>query len=316
MKKIICSIFFVLFVLIVINNTNASVNKSEITEVISVCSAKDSETWKKASSYIIKNIQAQRYSIFVPDNEVALFKEISPKQFNVIPESTCIPNVRHLLQKYMPPEKQWRLGWYLQQFIKIAAVKQANKDDIILIWDADTVPLKKLDFINSDGKLIYYKGDEFHRPYFDCIDRLLGIKKQVNFSFIAQSFIVKASWIQTFCHEIEEKSKMSWEEAIISKIDFNEISGFSEYETLGTYFMSKYASDITTSENPWHRMGNSLIGSVTKLNDNVARDLAKKYDFVSFEVWDKSETRFEKVLNYMKDKTMSILRFIKRKLYT
>jgi hypothetical protein len=261
-----------------------------LSEVVSVCCNKDALTWQKASDQILKNIPASQYKVIVPDIEASHFKLISNKKFKVIPESECLPGAKDLLKHYIPSDKINRLGWYLQQLLKIAALKSANDGEIVLIWDADTIPIKPLNFIDPTGKLIFYTGVEHHEPYFKCIKSLLDIEKIVSFSFIAQCFVSNVSWVKDFCEDIETRFKLPWYEAIINCIDFHESSaGFSEYETLGTYYTYKFPNNIIFSRNPWQRLGKQLIGPVSELTDEKILTLSKKYDFITFEEWDSSE---------------------------
>jgi len=255
-----------------------------LNELISVCCKKNAPVWEVASHYIVKNIAAHNYNLIVPDDEVDLFIKITPKSINVISESVYVPGLKDTILSYMPLDQQERAGWYLQQFIKICAAK--TSEGVSLIWDADTIPLKKLDFIGENGNLIYYKSDEFHEAYFDLIEKITGLKKSVDFSFIAQCFVYQPEWIRDFCDEIETTFGKNWMQAIIQNINFDEFSGFSEYETLGTYFHNKHSSKMTFINNGWYRFGNSLIGGIEKIDNNCLSLLSKKYDYVSFEDWD------------------------------
>jgi hypothetical protein len=183
----------------------------------------------------------------------------------------------------------------LQQFIKISAAKDSIKDAVVLIWDADTVPIKKIDFITQDGKLIYYKGVEHHQPYFDFIYRLLGLEKKVDFSFIAQCFALKASWLQELCDELENKYGVHWIDALLNSIDFNEGNGFSEYELLGTYFSYTHKNSMSFVDKKWLRLGNSKVGHVSFLNQQLIQGPLSEFDFLSFEAWDKMKPYFWKV---------------------
>ncbi len=163
--------------------------------VVSVCTVRDQETWKVASSRITQFIAAKEYQVVVPDHEVALFQKISGPSFCVLPESTLVGSLKERLRDILPLENQDRVGWYLQQFIKIAAAKappsNGSKDGLVLIWDADTVPLKQLRFIDDLGKVMYYEGSELHQPYFDFIKRAFGLKKNVNFHLLPNVFLRK-----------------------------------------------------------------------------------------------------------------------------
>ena len=158
---------------------------------------------------------------------------------------------------------------------------------MILIWDSDTIPLKPLSFIDNSGKLLHYTGKEHHTPYFDLIFKLLGMKKIVNYSFVAQCFAIRGSWAHEFFDFVESRHQKPWMEAIISQIDFEQISGFSEYETLGTYLAHTRAGEIRNVSGKWHRLGNSLLGNAANLDAKQVMKLSSKFDFMAFESWDR-----------------------------
>jgi len=266
-----------------------------IDELISVCCLKDIETWRITSSFIINNIEARKYKVVVPDQEIASFKEVTSPKFKVVGESKYTHQFKDKLLRLLPASKKDQYGWYLQQFIKLLALRDCNPNDIALIWDADTAPIAKLEFIDSDGKIRYYKSTEHHQPYFDTIDRLLSLNKKVDFSFIAQCFPIKVEWLNGLCNEIETNSKMPWIDTILNQIDFKEGNGFSEYETLGTYISHRHPHEVIFIDRPWWRLGNTLINHVAFLSKKRAQELSKTYDFISFEKWEKAKPYFLKV---------------------
>ena len=270
-------------------------SKEKIDQIISICCARDAIVWKIASMYITKNIDSVHYKVIVPDNEVDLFKKISSKPFEVLGESIYTERFADEIKKRLSKKISGQFGWYLQQFIKLSAAACSQKNEVVLIWDADTIPLKKLVFIDKRGQLNYYQGTEHHQPYFETIERLLGLSKKVNFSFIAQCFVMKAAWIQELFHKIENIHGKRWELALLDAINFEEGNSFSEYETLGAYISEFHASEITYTKSKWLRLGNSEIGHPAFLSPDLIDKKLYQYDFVSFEKWDKAKPYFWRV---------------------
>jgi len=269
---------------------------ASVDVLICVCCKRDAVTWKVASEHIVRFIKSKQYKVYVPDEEVEFFRSITPFQFEVIGESIYSNQFAAQIKECLPSKVSMQFGWYLQQLIKLCAIKACDESDIVLIWDADTVPIRPMDFIDKQGRLIYYKGDEQHQPYFEMIRRLLGLEKKVNFSFIAQCFVIKAAWFSSFCRLLEQRHQCSWIRAILGSIDFNEGNGFSEYETLGTFISHCYADQISFSDANWLRLGNSLLGHIAFLNDKVINRKLNLYHFVSFEKWDRAKPYYRKVM--------------------
>ncbi|MEA9568032.1 DUF6492 family protein [Polynucleobacter sp. AP-Nickl1-40-C4] len=260
-----------------------------IDEVISVCSIKDIDVWTVAAKHIVQYISAKQYTVIVPDAQVEMFAAVTKAPYQVKPESQFVGSLKEKIAQTLTPENQDRVGWYLQQFVKISAVLTHDDQDIVLIWDADTVPLKKLEFINSSGQFIYYKGDEYRKSYFDFIERALGLKRTQNFSFIAQSLILKVSWARELTNALAQNAQLPWIEAVLSFLDKAEPAGFAEFETLGSWIWNHHSNEIVITDKAWYRNGLSLVGNPLALSKSIWMGLAKHYDFISFEGWDMKE---------------------------
>ena len=261
--------------------------------VISVCAIKDQHVWARTAPSVLENIDSYRYTLIVPEHELKVFQKITPSEYEVISENQFKTGFFAYLANSATDSKS-SIGWYIQQLLKLSALASIPKDQVALIWDADTVPLKKLTF-ESNGKLACYKGNEHHEPYFSTIERLLGLKKANKISYIAQCMPFRSSWARELFELIEEKNDCRWQEAVIKAIDFSRPSGFSEYELLGTFVEYNYPGELAILTNPWQRYGNGLIGSVEHL-DYFQKILGLRYDFISFEKWDKSYSLYSQYL--------------------
>lgn len=179
-----------------------------------------------------------------------------------------------------------RYGWYLQQFLKLSAVDEFNEKNV-LIWDADTIPLKPLTFFTPEGTPTFYIATEYHLPYFQAIDKLLALDKAVAHLFISQNMPIPAGWGQSCLREIEKRHACAWHEAILKEVDFKQQSGFSEYETLGTYFIHRWPSQVKFRHDRWIRNGSEQMGRRPGNADQLRSEDFEGADFVAFEWWDK-----------------------------
>ena len=162
--------------------------------IISVCNIKHLSVWKKASINIIKYIESENYTVIVPQIHLAIFKKNSPSEYKIISEEKYKPSFNAKLESKSYKSKT-NINWYFQQFLKLSALEEISSEKFGLIWDADSVPLKKLIFIKKN-KVLFYKSSEFHKPYFDNLETLLKFKKKNNHSFIAQCMPVKGIWFK------------------------------------------------------------------------------------------------------------------------
>ena len=257
-----------------------------IAKVISACTRSDLDTWRHAASHITKRIPARQFIVVVPDIDVPLFQAASPEQYRVLPDSFYASDFAATLEQRMRGASRSRRGWYLQQLLKLCAVNDAQPEDICVIWDGDTIPLRDLRFTDVNNNLIHYCGLENHTPYFQMTERLVGLTKSVPYSFIAQCMPLKAAWVHDFRRSLEQRHGVNWLSAIIGAIDFSLDSGFSEYETLGTFFWTNYRPRFHPNHRRWSRHGKALVGTPANLTRWWARLLLHRYDYVSFEKWE------------------------------
>lgn len=264
---------------------------SNFSLIVSVCEASDIDIWKFVSYEVPKLFQAESYRVIVPDHQVKLFKDVSNPIYDVVPESHYSGEWIHHFESRIGSIWPERRGWYLQQLLKLSSLSQLAPGELGLIWDADTLPLKKIEFLGGNGSVHYLKGEEFHSPYFNSIYKLTKLEKQVDYSFIAQCFPIYSDWFEAFRAEVEELHSCAWEIAVIDSIDGNEISGFSEYETLGTFISNKFPDQIGTINSKWVRYGNRLLGNrkfrnYFLKNFWITRIIFFRYSSITFEKWD------------------------------
>ena len=236
-----------------------------LENIISVCALKDIDTWSVASLRIIKYIQSSNYTLIVPEKDLKAFRMRTPRSYSIISENNFIDENFAKILAYKARDSINPIGWYIQQFIKLAALEKVSENGLALIWDADTVPLKKLCF-EDNGIVKFYQGTEYHEPYFDVINNLLGLRKGASLSYIAQCIPCKGRWAKELFKIIEERTGKNWKIAIVDCINFNKQSGLSEYETIGTFVQNKFPNEIQILNKKWQRFGNGLIGSVNNLD--------------------------------------------------
>jgi hypothetical protein len=254
--------------------------------VVSVCKSDAISVWAVSHKHILQFIDAKDYVVYVPDDEVAAFQAVSDPRFRVVGETSLIGNLMTRLQVCMPDGAMQRAGWYLQQMIKIAALADVPDDEVALIWDAVTVPLKRLEFVDGAGRVLHYRGAERHKPYFRTLKRILGLRRQSRYSFVTQCIAVKGAWVRGMKDLAERKHGAVWDEVFLSQTDFTQPSGFSEYEMLGSYAKKRHRREFRATNRKWCRSGNSMFGGIENLDATAARSAAVSYDFVAFEKWD------------------------------
>lgn len=265
--------------------------KLSSTHVISMCHIEHADVWKLTSQLLPLFVEADRYSVFVPDDQLAYFRSITGGGVEVGSEleldSGFTSGLREALSR---AGNESRFGWYVQQFYKMEALRRSTAGRRV-IWDADCVPLRPITLFGPAGRPTYMRSDEFHCEYFELIERWLGLRKVDPQSFIVPGFPVLGDWVADFFSYIEDRhSDVPWFESLLSVSDYSLEAGFSEFESLGAWISNRYVGLWGKSNYKWERFGQSKFGPAKDFSPETVRKIGADFDLdiVSFENWDKS----------------------------
>ena len=181
-----------------------------------------------------------------------------------------------------------RFSWYIQQFIKMNFSRYIH-DDYYLIWDSDTIPVKRTEFFDEDMRPYFDMKTEYHEAYFETMSRILpGVAKAVNRSFISEHMLVRTEYMREMLSEIESNDKLmgtGFQEKILSAVDDKNLpySGFSEYETFGSYVMSRHKDSYILRDWRSLRDGGRIYADVSQIDRQTCEWLAESYDAVTLE---------------------------------
>lgn len=262
--------------------------------VISMCHVDHLDVWKLTSQLLPLFVQAERYSVFVPDNQLEEFKQVTNARIEVRSESELNAGFSvNLRDALIHAGNEKRYGWYLQQFFKFEALRNSTSPRRI-IWDADCVPLRPIDLFDCHYNPTYMRAEEFHGDYFALVERWLGLSRVANQSFITPGFPILGTWVDEFFQYAEKRhGGQSWHQSLIAQIDFSSDAGFSEFETLGTWISNHYPHRWSTSHYQWERFGQSRFGLAASVTPELAKEIGSRHglDVVSFENWDEPNSK-------------------------
>lgn len=188
--------------------------------------------------------------------------------------------VRDLLLKLAPNVS---VGWFFQQFLKIAFGTTPYATKYYLSWDADTLPLKHIPFFEGEHPLFSRKY-EYNQNYFTTINKLLGLNKLADFSFIAEHMLFNPDIIKNLIIEIEKSDiqGVRWYEKIINAGDYSiNLQTFSEFETYGTFVLQNYPDLYKTRQLNTFRCGGFIQGR--NITDGKLKTISFDCDTISFE---------------------------------
>jgi hypothetical protein len=262
---------------------------NNFTTVISLCTLDHADVWKLTSKLLPRFLEADRFIVYVPDNQVSEFRTITDNRIEVLSEKLLGEQyAENLEQQICLTGNSKRYQWYLQQFYKIEAILKADSQSVV-IWDADCVPVQHLKLFGDNGDPIYMQASqEFNYVYFETIEKMLDIQRVQDFSFIIPGFPISKEWVTDFAQYFRDKHGINWYDSIIENTPFERMSGFSEFETLGTWIADKYPNSWSKVDVRWERLGQSRFGYARKFNEKTIIEIGERngLQVISFENWD------------------------------
>lgn len=244
----------------------------------------------KTITYVQRNIDVNIIYLITSSNNKKFLSKSLIKFGNVqivdedlIIEGLSYKNVERIVNSHFF-KKCRTVGWYFQQFLKIGFSRSAlASNDYYLVWDADTIPTKRI-AVFEDGKMIFTIKSEYHKPYFDAIEKLLSIPKKINGSFIAEHMVVSKSIMRDLITRIESSAidGDSWIEKILLSIEENTCNGFSEFETYGTFCAQNYPESFVMRSLITFRNAGMIYGR--GITSKQIEFLALAYDTISLEL--------------------------------
>ena len=244
-----------------------------------------------------KFYQNNFHYIICPKKEKFFFKKkIKDKNCKIINEEKIITFKKfkkiankHLSKKSYFKEIQNRLNWYYQQILKLTfVINFTNKTKgSIIIWDADTIILKKILFFEKKDSVNYGTTSEFHKAYYKTNQVLLNDLPKYFISSLAQFSSItpsEAGFLIKKLSRIKYKNKNSAE--WITDVIFKSITSahqnyngsmFSEYELIGqSRLLKNYKNQKLISG-----IRENLNGKLSKFQKNILIFLG--YSYVAYE---------------------------------
>jgi Family of unknown function (DUF6492) len=262
-----------------------------VFDVIMPVSSKHNDIVCLAINSLIQYVKPRHIYVITFKNNFNFFEKLQ-ENYSIITldENYLIPTVSlQSIEEFIESKGQdrRRAGWYLQQFLKMSACFLPDISDYYLIWDADTIMLNPMRFLNDRNQVLIKPSSEYHRPYFDTYCKIIGKPRSVNFSFISEHFFINKYYMIELIAAIEEHATMeqSWVWKIMTAIDTNQLSGsgFSEYETYGNFVDMVHPGTFALRPLKTIREGARQFGPVPNKYDLYRLSLT--YSYASFETW-------------------------------
>lgn len=264
-------------------------------DIVICLAAKDYRIVKKVVRGCRKFLQEPSDSIYIITNKSNSFffseKWKTSNHVVLIDEDTLVEglsfeSVKVMLERHFQAGTNIYSGWYLQQFLKMGFALSPYAKEEYLIWDSDTIPLRKLEY-KKDNKYMFTVKTENHQPYFYTLRNLLGFGKLYDRSFIAEHMPVSTPVMRELVDKIMHcgVDGRTWFEKIINATSGYDEQAFSEFETYGNYCVKYHCDLFETRPLVTMRTAGMLFGrGVTK--KQLALLARMEYDTASFEIRD------------------------------
>lgn len=271
-------------------------------DIVMACRAADLRIAQLTVKYLRRFLQVGIIYLFTARSNLNRFRRVLGPEVNLIDEDTALPDMTlQKLKELSLPGFPGAAGWYFQQLLKFSFCDRGVPGDYYLIWDADTIPLRPVEFFDPRGRMIFTTADENHSPYFDTYRNLLGEEPHREFSFISQHMIVQKELLWEMLARIERKfpGPESWAWKIMRNLVGDGTNLFSEYETLGHYVKNHYPERAVYRRLAWLRDGSLRVRGMPSLTD--LDRLGREYDFAAFEAAERPLRRtMRKVRGWLK----------------
>lgn len=271
----------------------------KMLDVVMACRWRDHPVLEASLPWVHSMLPCRKVVLYVPTAEAGYFRNAFGNDLEVRVEDGVLPGLTLAeFRRFSVPAFPRGAGWYYQQFLKYAHAFIESEVEHYLIWDADTIPLRPLDFFDVEGRMIFTTAQERHLPYFETYRRLLGEEARLEHSFISQHQVVCKALLREMLGKIEARHGKPWPRAIAECLQPQGYNQFSEYETYGHYLKAHHSDKMAFRTLPWLREGVGACGYPPRAA--CLEKLAQEYAFAAFETRDRwSRKWINKVLKML-----------------
>lgn len=218
------------------------VRDKHILDVVIPTTGKDLDVLESCIDSIRKYLKHPIGNVYiVAPKKDAIKCIVNKKRCIFIDETTVLKDIsKKDIQYYINGED--RTGWLFQQLLKLS-VDTFTKHEYILVMDSDTLLMRPVKYMHK-GKIILNTSDEYHETYFKVYKNLMKESPVSAKSFVSHGMLFSKKHLQEMKQFISQRNQTDWTKAILSKVDYSDLSGFSEYETYGNYVLRYHPTEV------------------------------------------------------------------------
>lgn len=249
-------------------------------------SGRDCFLVRKSIPLIIEYLKPQKIYIITRKAYFIYFSGYNKNKIVLIDENELIENINFsMIEKFLVNAKYSpkSAGWYFQQFLKMGFALSSYADKYYLSWDADTFPIRPINFFSELEIPYFTMKEEYHEPYFITLKRILNLNKINERSFISENMLFETEIMKGMIFKIDESGLQgdSWCEIIINSLPKDRNNSFSEFETYGTYVQNYFPDHFVSRELKTFRNAGLICPRFISKKQMIK--FSKEYDMISLE---------------------------------
>jgi len=168
-----------------------------------------------------------------------------------------------------------RSGWLFQTMLKWA--DQVCDSEYYYVTCADTVLIRPQVFLRKD-KMVLLNSDSYYPPYYQVYKRLIGKSRNQFATFTANQIFISKTKLVELKRVIKNNTGLEWYRAILEKVDRSQGSGYSGYETYGSWVAKNYPGEVVIE----YWFNKSLGRDKLKSINSLMKKYSGKFKSLSF----------------------------------
>jgi hypothetical protein len=250
--------------------------KNKKYDIVIVSHEKDFNNIKFIVEHAQKNLEFESVHLILSEREeyqdLDLLKTLTDKPVYKHKESDILKIDRSRI-KHRP-------NWIYQMLLKI--FQNVTENDNFLIIESDCIILKKLDFFENDKTTFYLCRDQDHLPYFEFSNKILGIGREYNHSFISEFIMYDKEMISDLLRKCNCNDVYDFLELIYDNV--TPTCYPADYELYGNFCYKFHPDKFQTKNLEYHFEGRDWARWTDPEILNLIRTHGNK-DVMSFHVW-------------------------------
>lgn len=244
-------------------------------DIVIVSHEKDFNNIKYIVEHCDKNLDFDSIHLIVSEgvvyNDMELLEQLTNKKIYCHLESSVL--------KINKSKIKHRPSWIYQMMLKL--FQNVTENDNFLVIESDCVILKNLHFFDGEKTIFYLGRDHHHRQYYSFNQKLLGIGREYDHSFISEFMMYDKKIIKELLNKTNCKTTEDFLELVYEYVDGECYP--SDYDLYGNFFYSNYPDKFDTKI-----LNFEMFGKYDNWSEESIKELLETHkdkDSISFHRW-------------------------------